>query len=342
MKEELSFEELALIAGGHTAFQLLWAGVQLKLFDFLSEKGPISGSDIQMELGLAPQPTRILLIGLTALRLVKKDGNLYRNSPIVEQLLVSHSEDNMIDILGWQNFIVYPGEMDFVESLRQNKNIGLNRFQEPGDTLYARLSNDPGLEIVFHNAMQSLSNSANRLLMSSVNFNNIKHIVDAGGGSGENSIKLATSFPHMKVTIFDNPTVCEIARQNIIKSDVSGRVSVYPGDFFKDDFPKGIDCVFLGHIMTIWSIEKGRLLLKKIYNALPKEGKVIIFNMMGNDDDSGPIVTALGSPYFLTIATGEGMLYSWSDYENLLIEAGFHDISKQILPKEHGVIIGCK
>jgi hypothetical protein len=65
--------------------------------------------------------------------------------------------------------------------------------------------------------------------------------------------------------------------------------------------------------------------------------------MMGNDNDTGPVSTALGSPYFLAIATGEGMLYSWSDYEVWLRDAGFSS-SKRIedLPLDHGIFIGKK
>lgn len=95
--------------------------------------------------------------------------------------------------------------------------------------------------------------------------------------------------------------------------------------------------------MTIWSLDEIVQLLKNTYNALPKGGQVIIFNMMGNDEDTGPLSTALGSPYFLSIATGKGMLYSWSDYINAMEKSGF-TLSKQInnLPLDHGIICGVK
>ena len=65
--------------------------------------------------------------------------------------------------------------------------------------------------------------------------------------------------------------------------------------------------------------------------------------MMGNDDDSGPLSTALGSPYFLAIATGEGMLHSWKDYETILREAGFGHVQRiEKLPLNHGLIVGTK
>ena len=68
----------------------------------------------------------------------------------------------------------------------------------------------------------------------------------------------------------------------------------------------------------------------------------MIFNMMQNDEGTGPLSAAVGSPYFLTLATGEGMLYSWKEYEGLFREAGFLKVKRIVLPRDHGVITGIK
>ena len=68
----------------------------------------------------------------------------------------------------------------------------------------------------------------------------------------------------------------------------------------------------------------------------------MIFNMMQNDDRSGPLSAALGSPYFLTLATGKGMLYTWAEYTALFEQAGFVGVEQIQLPVDHGVIIGYK
>ena len=83
-------------------------------------------------------------------------------------------------------------------------------------------------------------------------------------------------------------------------------------------------------------------MLKKCYDSLPSGGKVLIFNMMQRDNETGPLSAAVGSPYFLTLATGEGMLYSWSEYQRWMREAGFVDVKKQVLLRDHGVISGTK
>ncbi len=342
MKDELTFDQLALIAGGHTAFQLLWAGVNLGVFDNLSKSPGLESEEIGNAIGLEAQPTRILLTGLATLKLILKKEESYSNSTIVEELLTKQSPGNMIDVLGWQHHIVYPAEIDFLESLKANTNIGLRHFPGNEDNLYARIAHDPALEKTFQDAMSSLSGSANQLLAQKADFSSIKHLVDAGGGDGTNAIALAKAHPHLSLTVFDAPTVCAIARENIAQQGLSDRISTHEGNFFITDFPEGIDGIIFSHMMTIWSPERNTMLLKRSYDALPKDGKLFIFNMMANDDGIGPMATALGSPYFLTIATGEGMLYTWKDYEGFLANAGFTQTERHELPRHHGIIVGIK
>jgi hypothetical protein len=90
-------------------------------------------------------------------------------------------------------------------------------------------------------------------------------------------------------------------------------------------------------------MERNLGLLRKCAASLPEGGAVVLFNMMGNDDETGPLSTALGSPYFLAIATGEGMLHSWKDYEDAMRAAGFSSVTRiGNLPLNHGLIVATK
>jgi len=342
MKDDLTYENLVLIAGGHTAFQLLWAAIELEVFAFLSHHPGATAAEVAEAAGLQPVPSRILLVGLTALKLIVKENDGFRNAALVGQLLTPDSPDNMTDVLGWQRYIVYPGELDFVESLKQNRNVGLSRFPGDESTLYPRLAHDPELEKVFQNAMSSLSGSANAMLADQVDFSGISHLVDAGGGDATNAITLATAHPHLRVTVFDSPSVCERAQANIAKAGMADRIDTHAGSFFENEFPEGIDCILFSHILTIWSPENNVKLLQRAHAALPDGGRVMIFNMMTDDTDDGPLVSALGSPYFLAVASGEGMMYSWKEYEGFLGSAGFRQTERQALPKDHGVLVGVR
>jgi cyclopropane fatty-acyl-phospholipid synthase-like methyltransferase len=167
-------------------------------------------------------------------------------------------------------------------------------------------------------------------------------VVDVGGGDGSNLITLASAYPHLRGTVFDSPSVCRIAEQNIQKAGLTPRLGTVAGNCFEDPFPAGADCFLFSHFLTIWSEDRNRQLLKKAFDALRAGGRVIVFNMMQSNSQTGPLSAAMGTPYFLTLATGKGMLYTWREYESWIRRAGFCYVKTQALPKDHGVIIATK
>jgi cyclopropane fatty-acyl-phospholipid synthase-like methyltransferase len=175
-----------------------------------------------------------------------------------------------------------------------------------------------------------------------VNLRGVRHLVDVGGGDGTNIIAMAQQWPKLRATVFDSPSVCEIARKNIAASGMADRLDAIPGECFADPFPEDADCLLFAHFFTIWGEEKDRALLKKCYESLPSGGKVIIFNMMQRDDETGPFSAAVGSPYFLSLATGTGMLYCWREYESWMRSAGFRNVKRHKLLRDHGLIVGMK
>ena len=337
-----SWERLYLVLGGHIYFQTLSAAIRLDLFTLLSKHGSLTRSQIAAKLGIQEKPARILLLGCTSLGLLRKTGDKYANSPAAQELLVRDNPGNIIAVIEWQHFINYRAMHHFHDAIRANRNVGLSEFAGNENTLYGRLTHHPELERIFQNAMQAISVQANAMLAGFVDFSHVKHLVDVGGGNGTNIIALARKYPALKATVFDSPSVCQLARKNIERAGLADRLDAVPGDCFADPFPQGTDCLLFAHFFTIWSEEKDRLLLKKAYDALPPGGSVLVFNMMQSDDETGPLSAALGSPYFLTLATGEGMLYTWQEYEIWMKEVGFTTVKKKELPRDHGVIIGIK
>ncbi len=342
-KQKMTKEKFELIAGGHAAFQLFWAGIDLGLFNLLSKKPGLTEDEVRQELELQRKPVRILIAGLVTLGLIERSGDSLRNCELVEKYLVDGKPNSMSPIFAWQAHIVYPGLVDLTQSMRQNTNIGLRRFEGAGETLYQRLAATPAMEKVFQDAMSSLTLNTNPGMLKSFNFGELTNVLDVGGGAATNAISMVKAFPGLRATVFDMPSVCRMARENIRKNKLEDQVSVIEGDFLSDPFPSGIDGVMFNHILVIWSEERILSLLKKSYAALPKGGAVFIHNMMAGDMDEGPMSPVFGSLYFLAIATGEGMLYRWKDYTALLKQAGFGKIERvENLPLHHGLLIGRK
>ena len=337
-----SMERLYLLMGGPIFFQTVSAAVELDLFTLLSNHKHLTRLQIAKHLNLTEKPTRTLLSGLVAIKILEKHGDLYRNSELADAYLSYKSPQTMAPIFRWQHHINYKPMFHFLEALKTNKNVGLKELKGTEDTLYARLRHSPVLERIFQEAMESISVQANAMLAKHLDLSQVKYLLDVGGGNGSNIISLAKANPQLMATVFDSKSVCEIARKNIKQKGLSHRLKAWEGNCFKNEFPTKIDAILYCHFFTIYSEEKNRWLLKKTFKALPKGGRVILFNMMQNNDETGPLSTAMGSPYFLTLATGEGMLYTWNEYKSWMKEAGFSDIQTQHLPKDHGVIVGRK
>jgi ubiquinone/menaquinone biosynthesis C-methylase UbiE len=330
------------IVGGHIYFQTLNAAVELDLFTVLDEHGQLTLEQIAEALGCSIQPVRILVLGCLSLGLITRRNGAYRNTWLSGQLFLRKSRRNIIDIVRWQHHINYKAMYHFADAIRANANVGLTEFPGTGDTLYERLARDKARENIFQLAMRSISVQANRFLSDNLDLSAARHLLDVGGGDGSNVITLAKQFPQLHATVFDSATVCKIAMKSFEAAGLAARLRAVAGDCFSDPFPKDVDAILLAHFLTIWSPSENCHLLKKCYDSLSDGGCVIVFNMMQSDAEDGPLSAAMGSPYFLTIATGRGMLYTWREYERWLRQAGFDALVRVALPKDHGLLIGRK
>jgi ubiquinone/menaquinone biosynthesis C-methylase UbiE len=327
-KDTLKMDDLVLLLYGHSAFQNLYAGCELGVFELLWKHPDLTQTEIAQHLQLEAYPTKALLLGLTALKLIQKVGDKYRNSLVIQMLFLENTWKEFYDTVLFEAKIVYRGSIDYVESLQQNRNVGLRQFQGQGSDLYNRLHEDPGLDKVFYNFMGSWSKLVTPLWLKKIDFSNFQSVVDVGGGDATNSIALAEAFPNVKITLMDIPDSCKIAQSRIDQKQLTDRIQVVGGDIFVDEFPNNQDCFLFIHVLVIWSLDKNTTLLRRAYQALKPGGSLIIFNMMTSDEEDGPLMAALDSSYFVSIPHEGGMIYSWRDHEQCLRDAGFSQMKR--------------
>lgn len=333
-------ELLQLVMFGQMHFQSLWAGIDLGIFEIL-KPGPQTITQIAEGAGIALQPARIVMSNLVALGFVDRQGEAYANGPLAERFLVKSGQDSVVDVMGWLARIVYVGVTDYPRSLRENRAVGLERFPGTGTTLYERLVSDPELEKVFQDAMSGMP--SNRFLADLIPLEGRKQLCDCGGGAGRNAVALVKANPGLQVTIFDQPSVCAKARENVDSHGLADRISTYDGNFLEDSFPPGMDSILYSHIGSIWSHETNVRVFRRAAQALPPGGRFYIYNMVAADDHSGPLSVTCGSVYFHGLATGEGLMHSAADYGAMLLEAGFSSVELlRDLPVSHALVIGTR
>ncbi|MEU6931368.1 methyltransferase [Streptomyces sp. NPDC046385] len=318
-----SIEPLRELFYGHYRFQYLSAACQFGLFEVLGREPGLTRKDVADRLGIQEQPARILLLGCTSAGLLRKEDDRYYNTAVSEPL-AGKLDDIPAAFVPWEQQINYRPMFWFYESLKEYSNVGLQK-EVPGDspTLYGRLALDPAKETVFHNMMGSVSRVMAEELVQELDLSGYTHLLDIGGGTAVNATHLARRWPHLQITIADLPTVAERANQKIASLGLSDRVRAVGLDVFKDEFPKGCDAVLFGHFLEIWSADRNKELIAKAARAVEPGAGLFVATPLAHDDETGPDVAAALSAYFLTIASGEGMVYTPKEYEEWAAEFGF-------------------
>ena len=337
-----SLRDFYKVIGGHIWFESLYAAIELDLFTLLEQNRRLTQSAIAERLGLDEFAARTLLLSLVSTGVIRRRGAYFRNTYVGSRVLSRNSPLYVGNCVRWQHHIVYKPMFHLLESLKQNRNLGLEEISGSGTTLYERLASHPDLETIFQNAMQEISGQANAVLAEYLDFREGESVVDVGGGKGVNVMALARANPRLKAAVFDLPSVCLIAEKNFADAGLNDRLSAIPGNCFTDPFPPGRDCFLFCHFMCIWSRAENLDLLRKAHAALTSGGRVVIYDVMQDDDEKGPLPAAMDSPYFLGLATGRGMHVTIREYEDYCREAGFQRVSRLQLPAQQTAVIGFK
>jgi len=190
--------------------------------------------------------------------------------------------------------------------------------------------------------MYSFSVQSGKAVAAAFDFSAYTQLLDVGGASGAYCIEAARRYPHLRAVVFDIPPALEIAQEKIAEAGFADRIKTYPGDFFKEELPKGSDVVLLSMILHDWTPEKNRVIVRKCFDALSSGGTLIVSELMMNDDKTGPVPAALMSLNML-IET-EGRNYTWGEYTEWLAEVGFIGIQRVSMesPGANGLLIGHK
>lgn len=333
-----SMNELTLILHGHAAFQYLHAGCAFNIFEQLQRSPGESGESLMLAAGLSPHGGRVLLFGLRSLGLVEETNNTLRNGGAIQSLFDRGDWPVFRATVMFHAEIVYPGEREFVRSLREHRNAGLSFLPGVQEHLYERLSSDAHLKQIFYEYMSLWTRHVLKFMLQTFDFDSFSTILDVGGGDGTASIAIANAFRRPTLTILEIPEMESTVRSHI--DGLRDRISVRCGDMFSTEWPREQDCVLFLHQLVIWNASENELLLQRAYDSLGPGGTVLIVSSMADADEAGPHMAALDSAYFVAVAVGEGMIYPWTEYERLLRAVGFGEITFQRFPTwtPHGFV----
>jgi cyclopropane fatty-acyl-phospholipid synthase-like methyltransferase/DNA-binding transcriptional ArsR family regulator len=152
----------------------------------------------------------------------------------------------------------------------------------------------------------------------------VRSVLDVGGGSGIFAISMAKAWPQLSATVLEISTICAEADGYIKAAGVPGRVKTLPLNMFTQPWPHGHDAHFFSNIFHDWSDETCRLLARKSYESLPSGGRILLHEILMDDDGCGPLAAAAFS--LLMLMGTRGRQYSLTELRQFLESAGFVDI----------------
>jgi 2-polyprenyl-3-methyl-5-hydroxy-6-metoxy-1,4-benzoquinol methylase len=170
------------------------------------------------------------------------------------------------------------------------------------------------------------------------------HILDVGGGSGIYCSTIVTRHSHMIATVLEQPPVDAIARKEIQKHGLSGRVAVLTADLFRDSWhpqsQQPADVILLSNVLHDWDVAEAQRIIDRAAETLPPGGLLVIHDAFIDSDKAGPLPVAEYSALLMNIT--QGKCYSVAEYEDMLEQAGFEPGSYQATTGDRGFLTAIK
>ncbi|MDF2765069.1 MAG: O-methyltransferase family 2 [Rhodospirillales bacterium] len=333
-----SHEKILQLGTAFWASKTLLSAVELGLFTELA-KEPMDARALQNRLQLHPRSARDFFDALVALGMLERGSDeLYRNTAETDFYLDRAKPSYIGGILEMANQRLYP----FWGGLTQGLKTGepQNEITRGGPDLFDAIYGDPATLEHFLRAMTGVSRPTARAMAAKFPWKEVESFCDVGCAQGGLSVEIAKAHPHLKGIGFDLPPVRPVFEAFVQEHGLEDRLSFAPGNFFEDHIPTA-EVLVMGHILHDWDMDQKRLLLLKALQALPKGGRLIVYDAMIDDERRSNAFGLLMSLNML-IETKGGFDYTGADCIGWMREAGFREARVEHLAGPHSMAVGTK
>jgi (2Fe-2S) ferredoxin/predicted O-methyltransferase YrrM len=286
-----------------------------------------SAAEVAGKIETDARATEMLLNALVSLTLLQKSGDKFENTPVSKRFFTAGSPDN-----------ARPGQMHTVNLWKRWST--LTDAVRAGTRVAERGSSEEWTAS-FIAAMDQNARGRAEGLVKAAGVNGARRMLDLGGGSGAFSIAFAKAAPELRGEILDLGDVLPITQEHLRQAGVAERISTRAGDMLQSELGEDYDLVLLSAICHMFSEEENRGLLKRIYQALAPNGRVVVQDFILEADKTAPKFGALFALNML-VGTKGGASYSEPEYTEWIRGAGFREIKRVRMPGPSGLMIGKK
>ncbi len=304
---------------GAMATELLVAATH-HLAVFARVRSPLAWPDLLAALDLQERAATVLVTALRAMGLLTRgaDGRIGPTA-LAREFLDPASGFSVAGYLGMQ--ADSPGVVALARKLRADKPIGAQGdvsqfiFREGVGGSMEQAVSARALTL----ALAGRARVVAPILAQRLGFDRTRTLIDVGGGTGLYAIACLQRHPELRAVVWDRPEVLKVAAEHAVRYGVADRLECRPGDMFVDPVPAG-DVVLLSNILHDWDVAECRRIVARCAAALTPRGRLVIHDVLLDDDLGGPLPIALYSAQLFAVT--EGRAYSAGEYSGWLREAG--------------------
>jgi predicted TPR repeat methyltransferase len=312
-----SYEGLFNMLIAPTRSKLLFTGIELKVFNVLSERK--SSKDVAEAIGTHPSNTKVFLDGLAAIDLLEKKDGLYKNSAVAQAFLVENSPT----YLGRLLTMMKPDDQ-FLQNLPK-----LVKEGPPPPPEKPPFSEEAFAEVVV--IMADLERAG--YIQMGVNtvlelpeFLSFQKMLDLGGGPGLIGMAIVDAHPKMKGVIFDLPPVVKETRKFIKEYEMEERVEVLGGDFNHDSIGEGYDLVWTSSVLQ-FAVDIHSV-VKKVYDALNPSGIFVSVYPFGQTHERTKPISTVLNLLSMTLM-GQEVMVDHGCIADSMLKVGFKSVRSQ-------------
>ncbi len=313
-----------MIRGFMTSRAVLTA-LELDIFTAVGSGG--SAEQVAHKIGADSRAAEMLLNSLVSLKLLEKRDATFFNSAESARFFAEGSRDN-----------ARPGLMHIANLWRRWST--LTECVKKGTAVQQREREDKWIAD-FIAAMDRNARERAGAVVKAAGSNDVRRMLDLGGGSGAYSIAFARAIPELKAEILDQEEVVPLTREYIRKAGLADRITVRVGDMLTDPFGENHDLILVSAICHMFSAEENCKLFRRIYRALAPRGRVVVQDFILDPSKTAPRFAALFSLNML-VGTRAGSSHSEPEYAEWLRDAGFTEVQRVRLPGPAGLMIAVR
>jgi hypothetical protein len=329
-------DRLFSIGTGYRRAKVLLVAVELGVFTVLDGQ-PRAALDLGRMLGLNPRAASDFFDALVALELLRRDDDGRYANTVEASLYLDRNKPNYLGGMFNQfNAREYQMWTRLGDALR----TGEPQIGSASPEHFATIYDDPERFRTFVSAMTAGSLPAAKAIAEKFPWSNYRTLMDIGTAQGCLPVQIAQVHRHISGGGFDLPELSVAFADYVRENGLSGRLHFQPGNFFEDDLPAA-DVLVFGRVLHNWDLVTKKMLLRKAYQALPKGGAVVVYDML-IDDERRTAADGLLSSLNMLLWTSAGFGYAGAECIGWMREAGFGDARVESLVAGQSMVIGQK